>query len=202
MAETITVGEKALEKIKELLQAPDRQGKSLRIAITGRGPDGFEYALRFIQPTEGQPNDLHQEIDGLVVLIDADSAPKLQGANLVFIENAYQSGFQIDNPNPLWDDPLTQSVQDVIDEQINPSIAVHGGYVMLLEVKDGVAYVQLGGGCQGCGLADVTLTQGIDVMIRQAVPEIQQVVDTTNHAAGTNPYYQPSKSGGAQSPFA
>ncbi len=65
----------------------------------------------------------------------------------------------------------------------------------LLEVRDNVAYVQLGGGCQGCGLADLTLKQGIDVLIRESVPEIEAVVDTTDHASGTNPYYQPAKGG-------
>jgi Fe-S cluster biogenesis protein NfuA len=78
---------------------------------------------------------------------------------------------------------------------------MHGGYITLLDVKDDVAYVALGGGCQGCGMANVTLKQGIEALIREAVPEIHQVVDTTDHAGGTNPYYQPSK-GGGQSPFA
>jgi Fe-S cluster biogenesis protein NfuA len=89
----------------------------------------------------------------------------------------------------------------VIDTKINPGVAMHGGYVTLLDVKDDIAYVALGGGCQGCGMANVTLKQGIEVIIREAVPEIHQVIDSTDHAGGTNPYYQPSK-GGGPSPFA
>ncbi len=65
----------------------------------------------------------------------------------------------------------------------------------LLEVKDAVAYIQLGGGCQGCGMVDVTLKQGIEVRIREAVPAIREIVDSTDHAGGKNPYYQPSKGG-------
>ena len=81
----------------------------------------------------------------------------------------------------------------VLNEQINPAIAAHGGFVELLDIRDNVAYVQLGGGCQGCGMADVTLKQGIAVAIKQDVPEIVDVVDVTDHNAGQNPYFRPSK---------
>ena len=69
----------------------------------------------------------------------------------------------------------------------------HGGLVTLLEVKDGAAYIEMGGGCQGCGMRDVTLRQGIESAMKRSVPEITQIIDTTDHAAGKNPYYQPSK---------
>ena len=75
----------------------------------------------------------------------------------------------------------------------DPGIASHGGYVDLVGVEGPVAYIQLGGGCQGCGLADVTLKQGIEVAVKEAVPEIEEVADATDHDAGTNPYFQPSK---------
>ncbi|MGH7387102.1 MAG: NifU family protein, partial [Candidatus Methylomirabilales bacterium] len=100
----------------------------------------------------------------------------------------------------LWTDPKAQAVQEAIDTQINPGVASHGGHVALLDVKDDIAYIALGGGCQGCGMADVTLKQGIEVLLKEAVPEIRQVIDTTDHAAGKNPFYQPSK--GGTSPFA
>ena len=77
----------------------------------------------------------------------------------------------------------------VIDEQINPGVASHGGTVRLVDVRDNVVYVTMGGGCQGCGMASVTLTQGIKQMIRDAAPEIVDVQDVTDHAAGSNPYY-------------
>lgn len=198
----IDISPEAAAKIQEMLQTKDRQGKALRVAITGRGPDGYEYSLRFINPSDAEPGDTRLEVGGIPVFIDQVSGPKIKGARLEYVQNAYQTGFQLDNPNPLWDDPVSQAVQTVIDTQINPSVAVHGGYVMLLEVKDRTAYVELGGGCRGCGLADVTLKQGIDVMIREAVPQIERIVDTTDHASGTNPYYQPGKGAQAESPFA
>ena len=88
----------------------------------------------------------------------------------------------------------------MFDEEINPAIASHGGYVTLLEVKGGRALIQLGGGCQGCGMVDVTLKQGIEVRVKELVPAITEIVDTTDHAGGSNPYYRPAK--GGQSPLA
>jgi Fe/S biogenesis protein NfuA len=88
---------------------------------------------------------------------------------------------------------LKTKIQEMIDYQINPAVAGHGGFIELLDYKDGVVYLRMGGGCQGCGMANVTLKQGIERMIREEIPEVQQIVDTTDHAGGTNPYYQPSK---------
>jgi Fe/S biogenesis protein NfuA len=197
----LTISEPAKKKILALLEAEGREGLALRVAIAGRGLGGFQYDLRFVAAAEKMPDDVTVEAGGFQVLIDRQSAPNLQGATLNFVEGIHQSGFQIDNPNSVWTDPRAKAVQEVIDSKINPGVAMHGGYITLLDVKEDVAYVALGGGCQGCGMANVTLKQGIEVIIREAVPEIRQVIDTTDHAGGTNPYYQPSK-GGGPSPFA
>lgn len=197
----LTITELAKTKILGLLEAQGRQGAALRVAITGRGPGGFQYDLRFVEEAERAAADILEDAGGFRVIIDGGSAPKLDGATLDFVEGIYQSGFRIDNPNPLWSDPTARAVQEVIDTRINPGVSGHGGYVTLLDVKDGIAYVALSGGCHGCGMANVTLKQGIEVIIREAVPAIRQVVDRTDHAGGTNPYYQPAEEGG-QSPFA
>jgi Fe/S biogenesis protein NfuA len=84
-------------------------------------------------------------------------------------------------------------VVQVLERQINPSIAAHGGHAELVAVEDEVAYLRLSGGCQGCGMATVTLSQGIEVAIRDAVPEITRVVDVTDHASGDNPYFEAAK---------
>ena len=88
---------------------------------------------------------------------------------------------------------IRTKVQAVLDREINPSIASHGGVIDLLDVKGNVVYIRMGGGCQGCGAADVTLKQGVEQAIRAQVPEVAEILDTTDHAAGTNPYYAPSK---------
>ncbi|MGI9667819.1 MAG: NifU family protein, partial [Acidimicrobiia bacterium] len=89
--------------------------------------------------------------------------------------------------------PVAEQVQHVITHQINPAVASHGGQVELVAVEDGIAYVRLGGACQGCGMADVTLSQGIESTILAAVEEVHTVIDVTDHNSGENPYYEPSK---------
>jgi Fe/S biogenesis protein NfuA len=88
---------------------------------------------------------------------------------------------------------VAQRVTQVLEQQVNPSIAAHGGHAELVAVEDDTAYLRLGGGCQGCGMATVTLGQGIEVAIIEVVPEIARVVDVTDHAVGTNPYFEPAK---------
>ena len=88
---------------------------------------------------------------------------------------------------------LESSVIQVLEEQINPAIAAHGGRADLVAVEEDTAYLRLSGGCAGCGLAAVTLSQGIEVAIRESVPEIVNIVDVTDHASGTNPYYEAAK---------
>ena len=93
---------------------------------------------------------------------------------------------------PMSEDLMTK-VQELIDSTINPAVAGHGGFVQLVDVKENKVYLQMGGGCQGCGAADVTLKAGIERLIKEELPEIEEVLDATDHAAGTNPYYTPEK---------
>jgi len=100
----------------------------------------------------------------------------------------------IDAPPPAdLSGDVAQRVIQVIDRQVNPAIAAHGGHAELVAVEEDTAYLRLGGGCQGCGMATVTLGQGIEVAITGAVSEIARVVDVTDHAVGTNPYFEPAK---------
>jgi len=195
----ITVTSAARTKIVELLAQQGRAGLMLRAAVAGRGPGGFQYRLGFVGDEERRADDQATDAGGFTLLVDADSVPNLDGASIDYVDGPQGSGFKIDNPNPLWRDETARAVQAVLDQDINPAVAAHGGWVTLLEVKDNVAYIQLGGGCQGCGMVDVTLKQGIEVRIREAVPAIREIIDSTDHAGGKNPYYQPAK--GGRSPF-
>src|SRR5438067_8260753 len=96
-------------------------------------------------------------------------------------------------PNAVNDDALYERVASVFEEQVNPMVARHGGRVELIDVQDAVVMVRLAGGCQGCGMADVTLRQGIEAMLQQHVPDVKGVVDITDHAAGSNPYFAAAK---------
>ncbi|MGE5413293.1 MAG: NifU family protein [Syntrophomonadaceae bacterium] len=88
---------------------------------------------------------------------------------------------------------LKWAIRDLLEREINPAVAAHGGYVELIEVRKNNVYLRLGGGCQGCGAADVTLKQGIEKAIRELAPLVGEILDTTDHAAGRNPYYAPAK---------
>jgi len=90
-------------------------------------------------------------------------------------------------------DELRAKVQELIDTMVNPAVAGHGGFVELIDVQDNRVYLQMGGGCQGCGMADMTLKAGIERLIKDELPEVAEVLDTTDHASGTNPYYTAGK---------
>jgi Fe/S biogenesis protein NfuA len=159
-----------------------------------------------------------QHVGPIEVVVAADSVEKLRGATIDWSDAQAPGGFVVLNPNrppapppalptlPMsfsgapprapagsLDSEVARRVMDVLDRDVNPSIAAHGGQAELAGVEGGTAYLRLGGGCQGCGMATVTLSQGIEVAITQAVPEIERVVDVTDHAAGSNPYFEPAK---------
>ena len=96
-------------------------------------------------------------------------------------------------PATVDDDALYERVARLFDEQVNPMVARHGGRVELIDVQDAVVMLRMGGGCQGCGMADVTLRQGIEGMLAQHIPEVRGIVDITDHTSGANPYFQASK---------
>lgn len=194
----IEISDKAREKFLEFLESED-DGLAIRLEVDGRGPHGFNYLLDFVTEADEAENHVVLDFGDFRMLVDPGSTESLEGVTIDFVQRGLESGFHFENPNSQWKDPVAKAVQEVLDTQINPSVAGHGGFVSLLDVKESTAYIALGGGCQGCGMADVTLKQGIEVAIKSTVPEIEAVLDTTDHASGENPYYQPSK--GGDSPF-
>ena len=196
---SIQLTDTARRKFVEFLESEDEDGLAIRLAIAGRGPYGLNYQLDVVNEAEEAGGHIVLDQGTFRMLVDPGSAEQLNGVEIDFVQRGLESGFHFDNPNSQWADPVARAVQEVLDTQINPSVASHGGFVTLLEVKDATAYISFGGGCHGCGMADVTLKQGVQVAIRDAVPQIENVLDTTDHAAGENPYYQPA--GGGDSPF-
>jgi Fe/S biogenesis protein NfuA len=192
----VTVSELARKKILEVRQAEGRGAAGLRIIVRNGGTARVEYALHFVEPDGSLPGDTVHDAGGFQIHIDPDSAPYLGGATLDYVDGLVESGFKVEAPNAAPappSGPLAEAVQKVIDERINPAVASHGGWVALVGLDDDTAYLRLGGGCQGCGMVNVTLKQGIEVMIQEDVPQIRRVMDVTDHAGGKNPYYQPSK---------
>lgn len=168
---------------------------AVRIEVLDSSPLAPRYDLALITDAERGPEDRTFDVDGFRVVVPTDSAALLEGATVDWVESMAGSGFKIDSPNlrpvgaaaPTGD--LADRVRQVIDMQINPSIAAHGGSVSLVDVRGTVVYLKMSGGCQGCGMASVTLSQGIRRILGEAVPEITDIQDVTNHGAGTNPYY-------------
>jgi len=199
--QVVIVTDAAREKIREIMEMQNITGRgAIRVGIAGRGPAGFNYSMSLEEDAQPAEGETVQDEGEFKILIENGSLDKLRGASVDFVGQLVGGGFKIENPNSVWDDPLATEIQALIDSQINPGVASHGGFVELLDVKDSRVFVRMGGGCQGCGMASVTLKQGVEVLIKQQFPQIEAVVDSTDHAGGNNPYYQPAK-GGGESPF-
>jgi Fe/S biogenesis protein NfuA len=178
-----------IAQVRANLKQPDA---GLRIAITGRQQGAFVYDMQLVAPGEERQGDMVVDaLEGITVHIPLASAPYLDGITLD--ADLPMGAVRVNNPNPLWLDPIAERVQRLLDEEVNPSVASHGGHIDLLDVTDGVAFIHMGGGCQGCGMAEVTLGQGVRTAILDSFPEIREVRDTTDHAQGANPYYQAAK---------
>ena len=189
----LTVTEAAQQKVKSVMESQGRPDDGLRLSIVGRRMSSFQYSLGLVEPSQASPEDLVVDAGAFKIYVDPNSAENLEGVTIDYVEDIQGSGFKIDNPNPLWTDPQHLAVQELFDSRINPNLASHGGHVELLDIQDDMVFVRLGGGCQGCGMVDVTLRHGIEALIKEEFPQYQRVVDTTDHAEGANPYYQPSK---------
>ena len=192
----IEITQAARERFLEVIKAEEREGHGLRVAVRGGGTARPEFALSFVAPGETGEAYLVEDVGPFKVYVDPESAKFLEGASIDFIDTLTESGFKVDAPNAgiaKLEGPLAQAVQKTLEDKINPSVASHGGFVELVAIEDGTAYLRFGGGCQGCGMINVTLKQGVEKVLFEDVPEIKKVMDVTDHASGSNPYYQPAK---------
>lgn len=195
--ELVRFSDKAREMVLTFIGDEDEgQDYYVRVAVESPSPLDPRYSIALVEPEEVGDQDRIFDAGGFRVSVDPKSAELLEGARVEWVETLNETGFKVENPNlepigsqPL-EGPLAERVQTVIDREINPAVASHGGEIGLVEVRDQVAYIRMSGGCQGCGMARVTLKQGVERMLREAVPEIQGIVDVTDHSAGTNPYYE------------
>ncbi|MCL7960473.1 MAG: iron-sulfur cluster assembly accessory protein [marine benthic group bacterium] len=175
--------------------AEESEPLAVRIEVLDSSPLAPQYDLALIEESEKEAGDQIYEQGGFEVVVPRSSVDLLKGATVDWVESMQGSGFKVENPNivpigqGLADGPLADRVKQVIDMQVNPAIASHGGSVGLVEVREDVVYLEMMGGCQGCGMAAATLAQGIRRIIMENVPDVKDIVDVTNHEAGVNPYY-------------
>ena len=193
-----TVTPNAIERILELREAEDDPaGLALRVEITGTSGVEYAYDLTFDPIAEADDADVQYHQAALPVIVPAGSIEQLTGATLD-IPAGGGPGLVLRNPNRP--DPLSgkhleltgsiaEQVEQLLKEQINPSLASHGGFAELKGVDDTVVYVTMGGGCQGCAVSAMTLRDGIARSIQESIPEVTEVIDTTDHNAGENPFY-------------
>lgn len=195
----VDITEDALEQIRALRSQESIDDLHLGLRIAGVGANGFIYETAFLRPADITEEDHIEQHGDVPVAIAADSIDNLRGSVLDLAGDPANPGLVLRNPNPATP-PITEGdveltgsieerVQQLIELYINPSIAAHGGFVTLAGIDGDQALVELGGGCQGCGLAAMTLRQGIESSIKHHVPEILEVVDVTDHTAGENPFF-------------
>jgi len=173
----------------------------LLVEVTGYRGVQFTYELSFLSVAEAGDDRVIERHGDLALIFPVADIEKLVGSSLSLTDD----GLAMNNPNapaspemgaaPKGDltGPLADQVQEVLREQVNPAIASHGGAAELVSVEGSTAYLKLMGGCQGCGMAQVTLKQGIERILLESIPELSEVIDVTDHASGTDPFYQSAK---------
>ena len=189
----IIITDLAQQKIAELMAKSEKPIKGLRIGAKAVSPLKVDFRMAFLAADEDTSADTVVPFDGFDLYVAVESAPNIEEAVVDYVDGLMGSGFKIERPRtlpPELSGPLVDKIQQVLADQINPAVAGHGGHVSLFDVKAPTVFLQLEGGCQGRGQADVTLKQGIEVMLKEAVPEIEEIIDVTEHADGKNPYYQ------------
>ena len=188
-----------------LLQEAEPERQAMWLEVTGTSANQWTCSLSLKPLDAAAPYDAVVRHRDLAIVIPERDFDKVRGATIDWLDDPFGAhGLRVDNPNtpsPAIGAPppadlsgdVPQRVIQVLDQQVNPTIAAHGGRAELVAVEQGTAYLKLGGGCQGCAMATVTLSQGIEAAIIQAVPEITSVVDVTDHQTGTNPYFETAK---------
>lgn len=202
----IAIDDKAKATILEVLrQEPDGEELGLVVSVAGIDGTAFKYNLAMVRIDEAADDDLLVRHADLTIVVPSADLENLRGATIKMSNNLLQPGLVLDNPNTPsprilgggesveLSGSVAERAAQVMNELINPAIASHGGRAEIAGVEDGTAYVRLGGGCQGCGMASVTLSQGIEATLIEMVPEIAKVIDVTDHAGGDNPYYEAAK---------
>ena len=192
----LTFTDRAREMLGTFLEQGDGELEFLRISMTG-SPMAPEFELTLVAPGERRDDEHEIEAEGITVLVAEAQADVLDGATVDFVERVNESGFEVRPrqgkapalPAPP-SGPVAERVREVLDDQVNPAIASHGGAISLVDVQGTEIYLEMSGGCQGCAMSRLTLRQGVERMLRQAIPELTAVHDVTDHASGVNPYFE------------
>ncbi|HSM03535.1 MAG TPA: NifU family protein [Longimicrobiales bacterium] len=193
----LTFTDKARDMVQAFIDQSEGELSFLRISAHG-SPMAPQFELTLVSEDERESGESAVDLEGFTVLIPEASGAALEGATVDFVERVNESGFEVrpvaqTEPERTLEaptGPLADRVREVLDAQVNPAIASHGGAITLAGVEDTEIYLEMSGGCQGCAMSRLTLRQGVERMLRQAIPELTAVHDITDHASGVNPYFQ------------
>ena len=196
----MTVSDQALETVLGIrAEEENPEGLALRVGVTGAKGVEYTYDLSFEDLAEVEADHAKYTVGDLVVAIPNESIELMVGAELDLPKTPGQGGLVIRNPNrpnPLrgpdieLSGTVEEKVTQLLEQSVNPMLASHGGYATLERVEDdSIVFVTMGGGCQGCAASAATLREGIQRAILEAIPEVTEVRDTTDHDAGENPFY-------------
>jgi len=190
----INISESAQAHFRKLIEREAVAGMGVRLAARDAGTAKADVRLEFAEPGDLQGDEWAIDCEGFTLWLDADSAPFLDGAEIDYATQATGGQLQIRAPKIKGEVPadsasLVERVRWIVEHEINPQLAQHGGHVAVQEVTaDGVVVLRFGGGCHGCGMADVTLKQGIEKTLLTKVPGVTAVRDATDHDSGSAPY--------------
>ena len=196
----LTFTDRAREMVLSFMEQDDDAPQALRIEVgQGGSPLAPPFELTLVDEEERSPDDVVLDGGGFTVLVPGDSAQRLEGATVDFVERLNESGFEVRpavqekhgpaEANGEEEQELAARVRTVLENTINPAIAAHGGRIDLAGVEGTEIFMEMSGGCQGCAMSRRTLRQGVERMLRQSVPEITAIHDVTDHEAGENPYF-------------
>jgi Fe/S biogenesis protein NfuA len=185
----------AREMVRTFLDQSEDGNLALRIGTTG-GSTSPKFDLTLVAADDLASDEVMVDGGGFTVFVKSADSETLEDATVDFVESVNESGFEVRpagqpavrRPVGIPTGPIADRVRDVLESQVNPAIAAHGGMISLVDVEETDVYVEMSGGCQGCTLSRVTLRQGVERMLREAVPELTAVHDVTDHASGDNPY--------------
>ena len=196
MNEIIKITKSAEEYLSQLIRDKNETDLSIRIFIADPGTPKAETCLAYCKPEEAMPDDMILNLDLITVNIEKRSIPFLKDAEVNFDNDTFGGQLTIKAPNARLpnisaDSPVEDRINYVIYNEINPMLESHGGEVSLVEFNnENEAVLQFGGGCQGCGMVDVTLKDGIEKTLIEQIPEVKAVKDLTDHSIDDNAYYK------------
>jgi len=194
VASLIQISESAQSHFRKLIEREGLPGLGVRLAAIHAGTPSADVRLEFAEPGDLSGDEWAVDCEGFTLWLDASSVPFLDGAEIDYETGATGGQLQIRAPRIKGEAPdasasLVERVRWVVEREVNPQLAQHRGHVAVEEVRaDGTVLLRFGGGCHGCGMADVTLKQGIEKTLMEKVPGVTAVRDATDHDAGIAPY--------------